>query len=304
MAARDAIVSSLLLLTGMVLFGSATPLSKLVAAEFPVFTASLVRVVVGALVVVPVMGDRWSRLADLSGRDWLVISAIAAFGMFGFTSLLLYGMRLIPGTVGAIVMSTTPALTAAASVLFLGDTWTRRKVAAIGLAVVGIVVVHGGGISSLGPGQDLLLGSALVLGAVACEAAYTLLGKVATDRVDPILTVFLACALSAPLFLAASLGLERGAVDLAGVSPDDWLTILAWGGGTLGLGSVLWYQGVQRTSGSVAAGYMGVMPVSALLLSYVLLGEPVRWQHLLGFGIVFAGVVLISREHAEAGHDD
>jgi drug/metabolite transporter (DMT)-like permease len=43
---------------------------------------------------------------------------------------------------------------------------------------------------------------------------------------------------------------------------------------------------------------MGVMPASALILSYVLLGEEFQWLHLLGFGIVFAGVLLISWEHA------
>ncbi|MGH6914732.1 MAG: EamA family transporter [Geminicoccales bacterium] len=40
------------------------------------------------------------------------------------------------------------------------------------------------------------------------------------------------------------------------------------------------------------------MPASALILSYVLLGEPFRWLHIVGFGIVFAGVLLISWEHA------
>lgn len=43
---------------------------------------------------------------------------------------------------------------------------------------------------------------------------------------------------------------------------------------------------------------MGVMPASALLLSYVLLDEEFKWLHVLGFGVVFAGVLLISWEHA------
>ncbi|MCK5746861.1 MAG: EamA family transporter, partial [Oricola sp.] len=38
-------------------------------------------------------------------------------------------------------------------------------------------------------------------------------------------------------------------------------------------------------------------PVSALVLSYILLGEAFRWMHLLGFSVVFASVLLISREH-------
>ena len=71
-----------------------------------------------------------------------------------------------------------------------------------------------------------------------------------------------------------------------------------YGAGTLALGSWLWYSGIAKTQGSIAAGFMGLMPVSALVLSYALLGEDFRWTHLAGFATVFAGVLLISREHA------
>ena len=46
------------------------------------------------------------------------------------------------------------------------------------------------------------------------------------------------------------------------------------------------------------------MPVSALALSYGLLGETFRWVHLAGFGIVFAGVLLMSVEHASHGAEE
>ena len=55
---------------------------------------------------------------------------------------------------------------------------------------------------------------------------------------------------------------------------------------------------MAKAEGAVAAGFMGVMPASALILSYVLLGEDFRWLHLAGFATVFAGVLLISWEHA------
>ena len=68
----------------------------------------------------------------------------------------------------------------------------------------------------------------------------------------------------------------------------------------MGLGTVLWYAGVKQTPGSTAAAYMGVMPISALVLSYLLLGEPFEWLHLLGFGVVLAGVGLVA--WSGAGH--
>jgi drug/metabolite transporter (DMT)-like permease len=74
--------------------------------------------------------------------------------------------------------------------------------------------------------------------------------------------------------------------------------VIWYGAGTLALGSWLWYSGLKHAQGAVAAGFMGVMPASALLLSYLLLDEPFRWLHLAGFAVVFVGVLLMSWEHA------
>ena len=41
------------LLTGMALFGTATPLSKIVGAHFSIFTASCLRMVIASVVLAP-----------------------------------------------------------------------------------------------------------------------------------------------------------------------------------------------------------------------------------------------------------
>jgi drug/metabolite transporter (DMT)-like permease len=281
---------------GMAVFGSATPVSKIVTGAMPVFIGSLLRVALGALVLAPFVGGQWSQVKQLGRRDWLLVGLIALFGMFGFSALMLYGMRMIPGVVGAIVMSTTPAVTAAGSMLFMGDAPTWRKLLAIALAVAGVLVLQLGSGDEEG-GGNLLLGAALVFGAVCCEAAYTLLGKAATERLDPLLVACLSAALAIPLFLPLALWQWS---DFAVGETDwrAWTAVIWYGAGTLALGSWLWYSGLARAEGAIAAGFMGVMPASALILSYLLLGEAFRWIHLLGFGIVFAGVLLISWEHA------
>lgn len=300
------------LVLGMATFGSATPVSRIVAGAMPPFVGALLRVGLGALVLAPVLRRDPGRLKRLDGRTWWLTVLIAVFGMFGFTVLMLYGMRLVPGVVGAVVMSTAPAVTATASMLFLGDKPTWRKLVAVALAVAGVLVLHLGGDmggghaadasatdagSGDGGGSALLLGSLLVLGAVCCEAAYTLLGKRVSESVDPVLVAFLAAALSVPLFVPFALW-QWPEFEAGGIGARAWIALAWYGGGTLSLGTWWWYSGVAKVEGAVAAGFMGVMPCSALVLSYVLLDEPFASHHLAGFGVVLAGVALISWEHA------
>ena len=289
------------LFTGMAMFGSATLVSKIVTQAAPVFIASLFRVGLGALFLAPAAWFKREEIYKISRGDWVRIGLIAVFGMVGFSAFMLYGMRLASGVTGAIVMSTTPAVTAAASMLFLGDQASWRKLSAIALAVLGVLILQLG--ASLNETEGALLGGALVFAAVCCESTYTLVGKTLTRSIDPLLVTFLASALSIPLFIPLAIW------QWPNFTPQDfdagvWTALIWYGVGTLALGSWLWYAGVQKAEGSTAAAFMGVMPVSALVLSYILLGEAFRWIHLAGFAVVFAGVLLMSWEHARMSKQD
>lgn len=297
---RSGFSTRLRLALGMAAFGSATPISKIVTGALPVFIGSGLRVAIGALVLLPFAFRRRAEIAELDRREWLIVGAISLFGMFGFSVFMLYGMRLVSGVVGAIVMSTAPAVTAAASMLFMGDAPNRRKLLAVALAVAGVLVLHLGRTGD--DGGSLLLGGAMIFGAVCCEACYTLFGKKLSQDRDPLLIAFLAAALSLPLFLPLALW-QIASVDWNAITIGAWLAVIWYGAGTLALGSWLWYSGLVGAEGSVAAAFMGVMPASALVLSYVLLGEAFEWLHLLGFAVVFSSVLLISLEHARMGRD-
>lgn len=283
------------LVLGMATFGSATPVSKIVTSAMPVFIASGLRVALGAAVLSFAARDKLSQIRNIGRMDWLLIGMIGLFGMFGFSVLMLYGMKMISGTAGAIVMSTTPAVTAIGSIALFRERPTWRTFTAIALAVIGVLLLQLGG-GGAGQGNNWL-GAGLVLGAVCCEASYTLLGKRVSEHVDPVLVAFLGALIAVPLFVPFAVWEWRD-FSAGDVDARAWYALLWYGVGTLALGSWLWYSGVAKAEGSVAAGFMGVMPASALLLSYVLLDEEFKWLHVLGFGVVFAGVLLISWEHS------
>jgi drug/metabolite transporter (DMT)-like permease len=291
----------------MAIFGSGTPVSKLVTEAFPVFTGSGLRMAIAAalltaLVVVPRRDDAGpaSAIRAMSRQDVAVLTGIALGGVILFSVFMLYGMREIPGAVGGVGMATTPAVTAAGSVLFMRDHLDRWKAIGIAAAVGGVVAVNVAGGVPEGSGDRLWLGTLLVFGAVCGEASYTLLGKKLTADLRPLTVAALAAVLAAVLFLPLA---AWQAIDFDWSSPDagDWAALGWWGAGTMGLGSWLWYRGVQRVAGTTASGFMGVMPVSALVCSYVLLGEDFAWIHVLGMAGVLAGLAFIVRSHARGG---
>ena len=284
----------------MAIFGSGTPVSKLVTDAFPVFLASGIRMLLAAAALVPLMvfevrrapgPERW--LPGMTRADWARIGAIAVAGMFLFSVFMLYGMKEVSGSVGSIVMATTPAVTAAGSVIFLRDRLDRWKAIAIATAVGGVLAVNLGSTGG-GGGGDVLVGSLLVFGAVCGEAAYTLIGKRLTADLTPMAVAALAACLATVLFLGPALA-EVGDVDWGSVAADDWLALAWWGLGTMGIGSVIWYLGVQRVPGTTASAFMGVMPISALLLSYLLLGESFEPIHAVGMAAVLTGIVAVTR---------
>ncbi|PTQ96558.1 threonine/homoserine efflux transporter RhtA [Mucilaginibacter yixingensis] len=284
----------LMLFFGMVLFGSATPLSKLVTPHFPVFIAGSLRVLLAFLVLLPFI--KLTRLRNYKGRDRWLLLGIALFGVLGFTALMLYGMKLVTGVTGSIVMSGTPAVTAAFSILFFKDALTWKKLVALLLAISGVLVLQWKGDPS--GGTRPWLGVILIFAAVCCEAGYTLMGKALTKNFPPEEIAGLSALIAVGLFIPfASWQVPK--LDLAKVSIRDWLALTAYGLVTMGLGSVLWYKGLARVEGTIAASFMGVMPVSALLLSYLLLGEKFRWLHMAGFALVFCGVLLMISVHRD-----
>ena len=293
---KTALSTYVLLVVGMALFGSATPVSKLVGEVFPSMVASGLRMLTAAAVLIPVLAVRRVTPGNapprISGKDWLLLAGIAAVGTFGFTLLLFYGMRQAPGAVGAVVMAATPAVTALGAVVFLHDRITTWKIVGLGLAVAGVVAVNLGGPSS-GSGNAVWVGSLLVFGAVCCEAVYTLLGKRLTADLSP-LAIAVWAAVGAAVLFAPFAVVQGVGFDWTAPGWSDWAALVWWGTGTMGLGSVLWFRGVMRVSGTTASGFMAVMPISALLLSYLLLGEAFAWTHLVGMAAVAAGIAAVA----------
>jgi len=295
-----------LLVGGMVCYGTATPVSGVVGREFPPLLASFGRLAIAAALLVPLLLHRIRRgeesevvstARSLDRADWARLAAIAVIGTFGFSILMLLGMREAPGAVAAVVMATTPGVTAAGAVVFLGDSVSRWTLLGIGLAVTGVLVVNLGADVAQGSGNAVWLGAGLVFGAVVCEATYSIVGKRLTVDLSPLQIVTAAAVLGAVLFAPLAV-VEATSFSMSDPTIGQWIGLGWWGAGTMALGSWLWFRGMRRVRAATASAFMAVMPISALVGSYVLLGEAFQIVHAAGIAIALVGLAAVVRSGA------
>jgi drug/metabolite transporter (DMT)-like permease len=284
------------LTVAMVLVGSSVVVGKLMAESLPVFLAGGLSSAIGAAILVPVLLLREGGLPTVSGRDLLILFLQALTGIFLFRVFLLWGLLFTTAAEGGVITSTTPAVVGLISFFFLKERLGPRVVVGIVLSVLGIVALNVlGSDSGAVRGPAPLLGNLLVFGAVISEALFTIFGKAASERVTPLATAASASVLSLALFLPLGLYQAVG-FDFSSVGLSGWVAVLHYGVFVTALGYLLWFGGLSRVPASTAGVFTGVLPVSAVLLSYVVLGEPFSWAHLVGVACVLLAILLIARQ--------
>lgn len=275
----------------MAIVGSSVVVGKLVLASFPIFLASGLRFGLASLLLVPLLLYHERRLPRPSRADLRILALQSFTGIFLFNVLLLYGLKYTSATAGGVITSTTPAVIGLLSWLFLGERLRWNTVAGIILAVLGIMAINLLGGGAQGGGAACVLGSLLIFGAVVGEACFTIFGKLLVSRFSPLAIATYVSLLGFLMFLPLAVR-DAAQFDFATLPPAAWLPIIYYGVVVTVVAFILWYSGVAAVPASTAAVFTGVLPISTILLSHLLLGERLGWGHLAGIACVLIAIRL------------
>jgi drug/metabolite transporter (DMT)-like permease len=271
---------SLLATLALALVGSLVAASDAVES-YPLAEAQFLRYLLAAAILFALARGRLPRLIR---SEAIGLAALAATGLVLFNVFVIEGVRETdPATVGVIVGCVPVVLAVAAPLL------DRRPLSGRVL-VAGVVVSIGaagvqwtdGGISSLGLG--------LALGALACEAAFSLLAAPHLERLGPLAVSAYACLFALPLLAAWSLA--RGGPELPTPSADELGAIVYLGAAVTTSGFVAWYSAVRLLGVERAGLFSGVLPVSALACSAALGAATFTAGRLAAVGVVAVGITL------------
>jgi drug/metabolite transporter (DMT)-like permease len=251
--------------------------------RYPVYGGQALRYAVGAVLLLLAARAAGLRHLRLSGREALLVLALAATGLAAFNIFIVEATRYADPAMVATIVATVPIILA-----LIGPLQQRRQPTA--RIVLGAMFVVCGAALATGFGGGGPLGWLLALGALAGEVGFSLLAVPLLPRLGAIRVSAYSTLTAVPLLLAAGLAVDGRSV----VRVPTWTETAA---GYLAIvvtafAFFCWYDALPRLGAERAGLFSGFLPIGAAASSMVLgTGRPEPGE-LAGIAVVIAGLAV------------
>jgi drug/metabolite transporter (DMT)-like permease len=271
-----------------VLWGGTYVLAKEALPYVPPLTLTLARVVIAALVLVPVvlaLGYHLPR-GHAQWRDFAVMAVLNNIIPFG---LAFWGQTMIGSGLAGVMNATTPLMTLMVARFVAGEALAAHKLAGIVIGIVGVVVLVGP--SALAGDRDSAAGMLLVVAATLSYGFSALWGRRFKD-IPPVVSAASQLVCSTVLMLP-----------LAVVADQFWQlpvpsvtvigAVVALGVLSTALAYVLFFRIMAEAGSNNVMLVTLLIPISAITLGALRFGETLTLNQFVGAGIVAASLLVI-----------
>ena len=285
----------LLIAVSNIIGGSTYVISVAALKGFSERDLILLRMALCAALFVPFAWRGRARLAKATRGDWGRMWGVGLFGYALPLALGTYGVKLSSATSAALLVGIEPVTIVLLSAVFLSEAMTGIKALSLFLGLTGATLIAFQGPPTLsGAFTDRLRGDLILATHGACWALYSVLGKSALKRVEP-LDFTAATSIIGFLGVAVWTGPRTSPSAWASAPASAWLamTYLAVAGGFLAV--ILWNIALKKVEASKVANFIFLQPVVGVLLGVGLQGDPMTGWSMAGGAFVLGGMYAASR---------
>jgi drug/metabolite transporter (DMT)-like permease len=282
------------LTTAAIVWGGSIVGQKFALGSFSAVEVSVFRGLGALALLVPLWWWQEGGKVTLSLKDSAILFGLGLC-VLGNHLLTLLGLRYIGASTAGVIIGVSPVVTAFLSSLLIRDVSFRAVWAGCVVSFAGVVLV-----SSLENGDAAgvrpIVGGALVLLGLVSWALKTVGSRRIMERLSPLTinwtTLFLSIVLQIPLLWTDKKVMASG---LDAIGPSDWLAMLYLIIFATALGQQAWLYGVRGVGPSRAGVFVNLVPVSAIFLSALILGDRVGIKEVVGIVLILTGVWLVNR---------
>jgi len=270
---------------------------KIAVAELPVFTVAFLRFLIATAVIFPLMVIREPEWR-IGKKSLPMLLTLGLVGMFGYHALFFTALKYTTAVNSSMIGATNPLMTSVLAAIFLKEAFGIKRMGALLLAFSGVALSISGGSIETVAAFSFNKGDLIMLGAVVCWAAYSILSKRAAKHHTPIVLTsysFLFCTI---MFLPFSL-MERPWMLVGETSAGAWLSIIYMAVFASCIGYLIQQVAIRSIGPSKTNIFINLVPVFSMALAAMILGESIGWYNAVGMLMIIAGVYSNSTIRAE-----
>lgn len=231
----------------------------------------------------------------LSRGDWLGVLGLGATGYYLASFLDFLGLQYVTASLERLILYLNPTLVLLLGWLLYRKRFGRMQVAGMAVSYAGVVLVFGH--EARLEGSNVALGALLVFLSAVSYAVYLVYSGHLVKRLGSLRLVGLATSVACLLCIAQFVLLRPVASALTVAPEVIWLSLLNATACTA-VPVLLVMMAIERVGASVTAQTGMVGPVSTILMSVWLLGEPFTAWVAAGTALVIAGIFVFTRAAA------
>lgn len=277
-----------------IFWGGTFVAGRVIAQEMGPFSAAFLRFVIASFFLSYFASKSAGGLPRLKKNQIVPAILLGMSGVFAYNVLFFSGLNTITASRSSLIIATNPVFIAIFSSIFFNERLNVPKITGILFCVSGAaVVISRGSLAEILHGS-LGWGEIYILGCVASWTIYSLIGKFVMKEMAPIAAVTYSCIIGAvALFYPAYL--DGVTHNLGNYSTVIWLGIFYLGFFGSALGFWWYYDGIKTIGPARAAVFINIVPISAVLLAWLLLNESIDLSLIVGAVMVTSGVFLTNR---------
>ena len=276
-----------------VLWGGSFFFNGLVLREVPPLTLVLLRVVLASIFLLPLL--RVYRIRFPKGiSGWTPFIAIGLLNNVLPFSLIVVAQTYIPSGLASILNATTPLFTVVVMAAAGEEKLHARRIAGVIVGLIGVVILHGGGFDGKGLGFDSGQGIGILLclaGAFSYGLSALLARRVLSNSPPLGTATFQLLASTAMMIPVAGLGERPWQLPMPGAT--TWLAVIGLAALSTALAYIVFFQILRRSGATNVMLVTLLIPVTAILLGYLVLGEQNSPREILGALVIGSALLLI-----------
>ena len=272
----------------MFIAGSSVVASKLLVQTLPVFLASECSLIIASVILSLLTFINKKQIPKINIKILTVLFLQSLTGVFLFRVFLFFGLKYTSAIESGLITSASPAMVGLLAFFILKEKPSLNKIIGIIFVFAGLVIVNVYSSSVSSNNTISLKGNILILIAITSEALFSILSKITNDipamyRTTIINLFALVCFIPFSIY-------DILHFDFTQISYTSFLPVLYYGTFISVISYILWFKGISKVPASEAAVFTGVMPISSIFLSSVILKEKISHSHIISLILIILGI--------------